>query len=615
MADTYGMNGHNGHVKDRRSSSMNGRNRLYAQQEPQRTTHLSEFGKHMVAASGEFVGTFLFLYFGYAGNIVAVLQEPISGPNGTLANNTVMYIAMAYGFSLLVNVWTFYRISGGLFNPAVTFGLCLSGQLPWIRALFLFPSQIIAAMCAGGLVNAMFPGSASIANTTLGPNTSTAQGVFLEMFFTAQLVFVVLMLAAEKSRDTFLAPVGIGLALFVALIPGVFVTGGSANPVRSFGCAVGSRDFPGYHWIYWVGPLLGAALAAGYFRLVKMMHYEEANPGQDSPVDVREEPHAGPPQDTTALEIVDVCVVMDVDGDSCGEEIGVEVHVAPVKVRSIFVTQETGDRVLGFRNLVGDTSETSRFNLKLSGSLGDMSLVVEIDNITIILFENGRDGDGLEVLVDLVAELTSPRAPDLLLCPDLAKETLITIEVVTLDSLTSLVTFLYTAEVSTHVSNRSDKGSTVDVPGANIDHAHLRVLVRVWSVKILTKRALRKISAMEIRARLGSGPAPLLSRHHDGLLHGHLGATGPFLLQACIGLGIEVVIVLAQAIFVAGLETDGPVKVVENTADLCKMRTTLPPVDDDGRGVSKGNCRDHSFAQVDTRGVGGEEDDEATVGE
>ncbi|KAF5238492.1 hypothetical protein FAUST_5549 [Fusarium austroamericanum] len=286
MADTYGMNGHNGHVKDRRSSSMNGRNRLYAQQEPQRTTHLSEFGKHMVAASGEFVGTFLFLYFGYAGNIVAVLQEPISGPNGTLANNTVMYVAMAYGFSLLVNVWAFYRISGGLFNPAVTFGLCLSGQLPWIRALFLFPSQIIAAMCAGGLVNAMFPGSASIANTTLGPNTSIAQGVFLEMFFTAQLVFVVLMLAAEKSRDTFLAPVGIGLALFVALIPGVFVTGGSANPVRSFGCAVGSRDFPGYHWIYWVGPLLGAALAAGYFRLVKMMHYEEANPGQDSPVDV-----------------------------------------------------------------------------------------------------------------------------------------------------------------------------------------------------------------------------------------------------------------------------------------------------------------------------------------
>ncbi|CVL09980.1 aquaporin rerated protein [Fusarium proliferatum] len=268
-AEVQGANGFNGHHQHKRQR-----------------THLSEVGTHMVAASGEFVGTFFFLYFGYAGNIIAVLQEPATGPNGTLANNTIIWIAMAYGFSLLVNVWAFYRISGGLFNPAVTFGLCLAGQLPWMRALYLFPAQLIASMCAGGLVEAMFPGSASQANTTLGPNTSIAQGVFLEMFFTAQLVFVVLMLAAEKSRDTFLAPIGIGLSVFVALIPGVFVTGGSLNPVRSFGCAVGGRDFPGYHWLYWVGPLLGGALAAGYFRLVKMMHYEEANPGQDSPVEV-----------------------------------------------------------------------------------------------------------------------------------------------------------------------------------------------------------------------------------------------------------------------------------------------------------------------------------------
>ncbi|KAF5000544.1 hypothetical protein FGRMN_1711 [Fusarium graminum] len=238
---------------DMQRSPSRKRNSRTVYHHPPPRSHLSEFQKHMVAASGEFIGTFLFLYFAYAGNIVAVLQEPVAGPNGSLANSTLIYIAMSYGFSLLVNVWAFYRISGGLFNPAVTLGLCLAGQLPWIRALFLFPAQIVAAMCAGGLVNAMFPGNASLANTVLGPQTSVAQGVFLEMFFAAQLVFVVLMLAAEKSRDTFLAPVGIGLALFVALIP---------------------------------GPILGGALAAGYYRVVKLMHYEEANPGQDSPVDV-----------------------------------------------------------------------------------------------------------------------------------------------------------------------------------------------------------------------------------------------------------------------------------------------------------------------------------------
>jgi aquaporin related protein len=71
-------------------------------------------------------------------------------------------------------------------------------------------------------VRAMFPGDLALINTVLAPRVNVAQGLFAEMLFTAYLVFVVLMLAVEKSRDTFLAPVGIGLALFVAEIPGTF---------------------------------------------------------------------------------------------------------------------------------------------------------------------------------------------------------------------------------------------------------------------------------------------------------------------------------------------------------------------------------------------------------
>ena len=62
---------------------------------------------------------------------------------------------------------------------------------------------------------------------------------------------------------------------------GVYLTGGSLNPARSFGPAVVERDFPGYHWIYWVGPAMGGLLAAGYYKFVKLWKYEEANPGQD----------------------------------------------------------------------------------------------------------------------------------------------------------------------------------------------------------------------------------------------------------------------------------------------------------------------------------------------
>jgi hypothetical protein len=56
---------------------------------------------------------------------------------------------------------------------------------------------------------------------------------------------------------------------------------GSLNPARSFGPCVVLGNFPGYHWIYWVGPALGSLLAVVFYRVIKMLEYETANPGQD----------------------------------------------------------------------------------------------------------------------------------------------------------------------------------------------------------------------------------------------------------------------------------------------------------------------------------------------
>ena len=102
------------------------------------------------------------------------------------------------------------------------------------------------------------------------------------MFLTTQLVFTIFMLAAEKHRATFIAPVGIGLSLFIAELFGVYYTGGSLNPARSFGPCVVLHSFYSYHWIYWVGPILGSLLASGFYMLVKALEYETVNPEQDS---------------------------------------------------------------------------------------------------------------------------------------------------------------------------------------------------------------------------------------------------------------------------------------------------------------------------------------------
>lgn len=89
-------------------------------------------------------------------------------------------------------------------------------------------------------------------------------------------------MAVEKHRATYIAPLAIGLALFIGHLICVYYTGAGLNPARSFGPAVASRSFPNYHWIYWIGPILGSFISFGVWQLLKFLDYETANPGQDS---------------------------------------------------------------------------------------------------------------------------------------------------------------------------------------------------------------------------------------------------------------------------------------------------------------------------------------------
>ena len=105
----------------------------------------------------------------------------------------------------------------------VTFGMWIIGSITAFRAMLLTVVQLLASMAAAGLVSVLFSGGLNV-STTLSPTTSITQGFFIEMILTAQLVFAIFMLAAEKHSGTFIAPVGIGLALFIAEMTGMHTT-------------------------------------------------------------------------------------------------------------------------------------------------------------------------------------------------------------------------------------------------------------------------------------------------------------------------------------------------------------------------------------------------------
>lgn len=170
------------------------------------STSLTHSIKDFVAFVGEFVGTTMFLFFAFSGTQVANIDSSANPDQNTTTNEAagfspivLLYIALVFAFSLMVNVWVFFRISGGLFNPAVTFAMLLCRALSPVRAFLLLAAQITGSIFASYIVSVLFPTDFNV-RTTLGEGTSLAQGVLIEALLTAELVFTIFMLAKEKHK-------------------------------------------------------------------------------------------------------------------------------------------------------------------------------------------------------------------------------------------------------------------------------------------------------------------------------------------------------------------------------------------------------------------------------
>ncbi|KDE06159.1 hypothetical protein MVLG_03574 [Microbotryum lychnidis-dioicae p1A1 Lamole] len=237
----------------------------------------------ILACVGEFVGTFLFLFLAFQGaqsatyNRGAVNNQSLT----TTDNQTILFIALSFGFSLVVVAWAFFRITGSAFNPAVTLSLWLVGGLSSRRAVGVVIAQLLGGIAAAGLSKGVTLGTFSVQNS-LVVGLSSGKGLVIEMLTTALLCFTVLMLAAEKSRSTFLAPVAIGLALFVGHLASIGWTGAGINPARTFGPCVVSGSFPHNAWLYYVGQFLGSLLSTAIYVLLKHLDYEEVVGSIDS---------------------------------------------------------------------------------------------------------------------------------------------------------------------------------------------------------------------------------------------------------------------------------------------------------------------------------------------
>jgi MIP family channel proteins len=207
-------------------------------------------GKKFLA---ELIGTFTLIFFG-AGAILAQNATQIVGLTG---------IAVAHGLAILVMIYAFGHISGGHFNPAVTFGMLVTRRMGFGGAISYWIAQLVGAALAAWVLKCAWhgPTEAHLGTPAVAAGVSPLLGMVIEGILAFFLVIVIFGSAVDPRASKGFAGLAIGLTLVGNILAGGALTGASFNPARAFGPALISGYWQD-QWLYWVGPMLGGAIAA-----------------------------------------------------------------------------------------------------------------------------------------------------------------------------------------------------------------------------------------------------------------------------------------------------------------------------------------------------------------
>src|SRR3954466_9085700 len=212
----------------------------------------------------EFIGTF-WLVLGGCGSAVLAAAFPGVGIG-------LLGVSFAFGLTVLTMAFAIGHISGCHLNPAVTLGLAASGRFKASEIVPYWVAQVVGAIAAAGLLYLIASGKAgfdlasglaSNGYADHSPGQYSAQAAFItEVVMTFMFLFIILGVTDRRGGAAAFAPIAIGLALTLIHLISIPVTNTSVNPARSTGPALIVGGWAvAQLWMFWVAPLIGAALA------------------------------------------------------------------------------------------------------------------------------------------------------------------------------------------------------------------------------------------------------------------------------------------------------------------------------------------------------------------
>ena len=202
----------------------------------------------------EFIGTFGLVLFG-AG---AILQQHVTQAVG------ITGIAVAHGLAILIGIYALGHISGGHFNPAVTFGFFATRRMSAGMTVLYWIAQLSGAVLGAWILSVAYQGGppdAHLGAPAVDPSIRPIYAMVLEAVAAFMLLTVVFGSAVDPRAPKGFAGLAIGLTITANILMGASLTGACFNPARGFGPALVSGYWQD-QWVYWVGPLLGGGVAA-----------------------------------------------------------------------------------------------------------------------------------------------------------------------------------------------------------------------------------------------------------------------------------------------------------------------------------------------------------------
>src|SRR3989338_3554701 len=203
----------------------------------------------------------------YLAEAIATFALIFVGAGSVLAGSGLLGISFAHGLVLVVMIYAVAHISGAHINPAVSIAMWAMKRMKAAEAVKYIIAQLAGASVAAFMLTGIYGNVAGSVNN-LAVGVSPVTGLLVEIVLTFFLVFAIFATAVDKrSGAAHHAALAIGFVLIFDHIIGLGLTGASMNPARTFGPALASGMWAN-HLVYWVGPILGALVAAYLYQTV-----------------------------------------------------------------------------------------------------------------------------------------------------------------------------------------------------------------------------------------------------------------------------------------------------------------------------------------------------------